>query len=87
MSLRKDSFERILAFSKLEEVKNMDMETTRWLSDFAILCFHSMKFPFSRYLKKLLDAGKRNGLGLTGDELEEFKLVKKKISELGISFR
>ena len=30
MSLRKDSFERILAFSKLEEAKNMDMETTRW---------------------------------------------------------
>ena len=32
MSLRKDSFERILAFSKLEEAMNMDMETTRWLS-------------------------------------------------------
>ena len=31
MSLRKDSFERILAFSKSEEAKNMDMETTRWL--------------------------------------------------------
>ena len=44
-------------------------------------------FPFSRYLMKQLDAGKRNGLGLSGDELEEFKLVKKKISELGISFR
>ena len=29
MSLRKDSFERILAFSKLEEAKHMDMETTR----------------------------------------------------------
>jgi len=34
-----------------------------------------------------LDAGKRNGLELTGEELEVFKLVKKKISELGISFR
>ena len=32
MSLRKDSFERILAFSKLEEAKHMDAETTRWLS-------------------------------------------------------
>ena len=32
MSLRKDSFERILAFSKLEEAMNMDKETTRWLS-------------------------------------------------------
>ena len=30
MSLRKDSFERILAFSNLEEAKNMDLETTRW---------------------------------------------------------
>ena len=29
MSLRKDSFERILAFSKLEEAKHMDMENTR----------------------------------------------------------
>ena len=29
MSLRKDSFERPLAFSKLEEAKHMDMETTR----------------------------------------------------------
>ena len=28
-SLRKDSFERPLAFSKLEEAKHMDMETTR----------------------------------------------------------
>jgi len=68
MSLRKDSFERILAFSKLEEAKHMDMETTR-------------------YLRKNLEAGKRNGLGLAGAELEEFKLVKKKISELGIAFR
>ena len=41
MSLRKDSFERILAFSKLEEAKNMDMETTRWLS---VLCFYQVPF-------------------------------------------
>ena len=40
-----------------------------------------------RYLRKTLEAGKRNGLGLAGEELEEFKLVKKKISELGIAFR
>ena len=44
MSLRKDSFERILAFSKSEEAKNMDMETTRWLSDLAILCFYQVPF-------------------------------------------
>lgn len=30
MSLRKDAFERIVAFSKTEEAKNMDMENTRW---------------------------------------------------------
>ena len=29
MRLRKDSFERILAFSKMDEAKHMDMETTR----------------------------------------------------------
>ena len=34
-----------------------------------------------------MEAGKRNGLGLAGEELEEFKRVKKKISELGIAFR
>ena len=44
MSLRKDSFERILAFSKSEEAKNMDMETTRWPSDLAILCFYHVPF-------------------------------------------
>ena len=38
-------------------------------------------------MKKKLESGKRNGLGLAGEELEEFKLVKKKISELGIAFR
>ena len=40
-----------------------------------------------RYLKKMLEAGKRNGLGLEGDDLEELKLVQKKISELGIAFK
>ena len=29
MRLRKDSFERILAFSKMEEARHMDMENTR----------------------------------------------------------
>ena len=33
-----------------------------------------------------MEAGKRNGLGLSGEELEELKLVKKKISELEIAF-
>ena len=35
----------------------------------------------------MLEAGKRNGLGLEGDDLEELKLVQKKISELGIAFK
>ena len=34
-----------------------------------------------------MEAGKRDGLGLAGADLEEFKLVKKKISELEISFQ
>ena len=38
-------------------------------------------------MKKQLDAGKRNGLELTGKKLEEFKMVKKKISELSIAYR
>ena len=33
-----------------------------------------------------MEAGKRNGLGLSGEDLEELKLVKKKISELEIAF-
>ena len=40
-----------------------------------------------RYLRKNLEAGKRDGLGLAGADLEEFKLVKKKISELEIAFQ
>ena len=77
-----DPFERILAFCKLEEAKHMDMETTRWLSVQACsIHLHC------RYLKKMLEAGKRNGLGLEGDDLEELKLVQKKISELGIAFK
>ena len=33
-----------------------------------------------------MEAGKRNGLGLSGEDLEELKLVKKKISELEMAF-
>ena len=82
MSLRKDSFERVLAFSKTDKAKQLDMETTR-LPSFHEYASHSL----CRYLKKSLEAGKRNGLELNGEELEEFKVVKKKISELGIAFR
>ena len=55
----------------------------------AYLAFETSSFAnifFSRYLKKQLDAGKRNGLELTGKKLEEFKMVKKKISELSIAY-
>lgn len=37
-----------------------------------------------RYLKETLKQGRRNGLELATEKLEEFKIVKKKISELGI---
>ena len=48
MGLRKDSFERILAFSKMEEANHLDMETTRWLGMLASLGFDQVlqAFPF-----------------------------------------
>ena len=83
MSLRKETFERILAFSKLEEANHqvaLNVGKIGLWSSFGSIFF-------SRYLKKQLDAGKRNGLELTGKKLEEFKMVKKKISELSIAYR
>ena len=47
MSLRKDSFERILAFSKMEEASHLDMETTRWLWMLASLGFDQVLQTFS----------------------------------------
>ena len=41
-----------------------------------------------RMLEEMIgQLGKRNGLELTGKKLEEFKMVKKKISELSIAYR
>ena len=39
-----------------------------------------------RYVDKALRDGKRNGLLISEDKLEEFKMIKKKISELKLSF-
>lgn len=39
-----------------------------------------------RYVEDLLRSGKRNGLQLSGEVLDQFKVIKKKISELGIDF-
>ena len=52
-------------------------------------CILNVPFNLSgfRYLRLLLESGKRNGLALAGADLEEFKLAKKKISELGIAFQ
>ena len=79
MSLRKDAFARIVAFSKTEEAKHMDMENKRWI------IIYSLKLMLCiRYLEKTMKQGRRNGLELAETNLEEFKIVKKKISELGI---
>eukprot|EP00092_Neocalanus_flemingeri_P009866 GFUD01010635.1.p1 GENE.GFUD01010635.1~~GFUD01010635.1.p1 ORF type:complete len:787 (+),score=201.65 GFUD01010635.1:408-2768(+) len=47
----------------------------------------SMNYEQQRYVEEALRNGKRDGLLLSGDTLEEFKKNKKKISELGIDFR
>merc|ERR1711892_72473 len=68
LSLRKDVFQNIKAFSETEEAKTLNYEQ-------------------KRYVEETLRDGKRNGLLLSGDKLEEFKTNKKRISELGIDFR
>jgi len=47
----------------------------------------SLNYEQKRYLEQFLRDGKRNGLLLSGEELEEFKNKEKKISQLGIDFR
>jgi len=47
----------------------------------------SLNYEQKRYLDVALRNGKRNGLLLSGDELEEFKKKKKKVSEIEIDFR
>jgi len=71
MSLRKDVFNNIVAFDQTEEANYLK----------------SFEPEISRFLEKRLQAGQRNGLHLEGEQLEEFKTIKKRISELGITFR
>jgi len=47
----------------------------------------SLNYEQKRYLDVALRDGKRDGLLLSGDELEEFKKKKKKVSEIEIDFR
>ena len=68
LSLRKDVFLNVKAFSETEEAKNLSYEQ-------------------KRYIKNTLRDGKRNGLLLAKEDLQEFKENKKRISELGIDFR
>ena len=68
LSLRKDVFSNIKAFSETEEAANLNYEQ-------------------KRYVEEKLKVGKRNGLLLGKEDLEEFKEKKKRISELGIDFK
>ncbi len=43
-------------------------------------------FIFYRYLDKVIIEGKRNGLNLPEEEREKVKIIKKRISELGVNF-
>eukprot|EP00090_Calanus_glacialis_P007989 TRINITY_DN1635_c0_g1_i1.p1 TRINITY_DN1635_c0_g1~~TRINITY_DN1635_c0_g1_i1.p1 ORF type:complete len:781 (-),score=191.71 TRINITY_DN1635_c0_g1_i1:71-2413(-) len=47
----------------------------------------NLNYEQKRYVEETVRAGKRNGLLLAADDLEEFKKNKKRISELGIDFR
>jgi len=68
MSMRKDVFDNIVAFSKLEgEMKKLDPELVR-------------------YVERNIRDGKRNGLHLGEEQREEIKVIKKRISELGVNF-
>ena len=64
LSIRKDVFSNIKAFSETDEAANLNYEQ-------------------KRYVEKVVQAGKRNGLLLGKEDLEEFKEKKKRISELG----
>ena len=41
----------------------------------------------NRYLERFLRDGKRGGLELSDDKLEQFKTLKKKVNDIGIDFR
>lgn len=47
----------------------------------------TLNYEQKRYLNDFLRGGKRNGLLLSGEDLANFKTMKKRISELGIDFR
>merc|ERR1712106_989751 len=68
LSLRKDVFFNVKAFSETEEADNLNYEQ-------------------KRYVAETVRDGKRNGLLLGKDDLEEYKKNKKRISVLGIDYR
>jgi len=67
MSMRKDIFDNLVAFSGTGEAANLKPE-------------------LKRYLDKMIIEGKRNGLNLAEEEREKVKIIKKRISELGVNF-
>ena len=68
LSLRKDVFGNVKAFSETKEAENLNYEE-------------------KRYLAKFLRDGKRIGLEVADDKLQEFKNITKRITNLGIEFR
>jgi len=68
MSMRKDVFDKILAFKKKENLEKLEPEA-------------------KRYVERMIKLGMRNGLHLSEDIREEIKSIKKRQSELSITFQ
>ena len=99
MSMRKDLFDVVLAFSKSEEAKTLSPELKRYVEKqvseelkIHIISFwiFGLSLVFSRQKVSIfilqVNDGMRNGLHLDEAKREEIKTVKKRISELGVEF-
>ena len=95
MSMRKDLFDVVLAFSKSEEAKTLSPELKRYVEkqvseELKIHIISFWIFGLSRQKVSIfilqVNDGMRNGLHLDEAKREEIKTVKKRISELGVEF-